>query len=137
MKVLLDTNIIIDCLVKREPYFPHSQEVLSVCLNGRATTYMATHTVADIYYIARKHKPDLQHNLLVKAIVMFTKMLNTVNLTAADVEAASLLRFSDFEDALMSQCAVKIKADYIITRNIKDFVNSTVEAMSPDAFLRT
>jgi predicted nucleic acid-binding protein len=57
-------------------------------------------------------------------------------LTAADVEAASLLQFSDFEDALINQCASKVKADYIVTRNTKDFSKSTVEAISPQEFLK-
>ncbi|MCL2088834.1 MAG: PIN domain-containing protein [Oscillospiraceae bacterium] len=135
MKVLLDTNIIIDCLLEREPYFTHSKEVLRECLDGTTAGYMATHTVNDIFYIVHKIKPDLPSEDLVRAIVMFVKMLETVNLTAADVEAASILRFSDFEDALINQCAAKIKADYIITRNCKDFKYSTIRAITPQDFL--
>ena len=135
MKVLLDTNIIIDCLLEREPYFTSSKEVLRECLDGRTVGYMATHTVNDIFYIAQKNKPDLPTEKLVKAIVMFTKMLESANLTGSDVEAASLLRFTDFEDALINQCASKINADYIVTRNIKDFNNSTVKAITPQEFL--
>ena len=135
MKVLLDTNIIIDCLIEREPYFTYSKEVLRECLDGTTVGYMATHTVNDIFYIAHKNNPNLPSYDIVKAIVMFTKMLETVNLTAVDVESASLLRFSDFEDALINQCASKLKADYIVTRNANDFINSSVKAITPREFL--
>ncbi|MCL2078814.1 MAG: PIN domain-containing protein [Oscillospiraceae bacterium] len=135
MKVLLDTNIILDCLLERYPHFTHSKEVLRQCLDGGVSGYMATHTVNDIFFVAHKNKPELPPENLVKAIVIFTKMLETVNLTAADVEAASFLRLSDFEDALINQCASKIKADYIVTRNIKNFGNSTVTAITPQEFL--
>jgi len=137
MKILIDTNIIIDCLTAREPNFHPSKEVLRKCLDsdGEHTGFMATHTVNDIYYITRKLAPDTPSGDLVEAIVMFTKTLETADLTAEDVEAAGNLQFADFEDALISQCARKIKADYIVTRNTKDFVNSPVKALTPGAFV--
>lgn len=136
MTVFLDTNIIIDCLTEREPHFAFSKEVIRECLEGDTVGYMATHVVNDIFFIVRKGKPDLPPETLVNALVMFTKILETTSLTAADVEAASLLQFSDFEDALINQCASKVKADYIVTRNTKDFSKSTVEAISPQEFLK-
>jgi predicted nucleic acid-binding protein len=135
MKVLLDTNIIVDFLSERQPHFDLSDKVIRECLDGQATGYMATHTANDIFYIVQKSNRDLSSKELVKAIVMCAKMFETVNLTAADIEAASVLRFDDFEDALINQCAVKAKVDYIITRNAKDFINSTVAAIEPAHFL--
>lgn len=136
MKVLIDTNVIIDCLSMREPFFELSKEVLRECTDGETVGYIATHTANDIFYIVKRIKPELPKDEIVKAIVMFVKILETVNLTATDVESASLLKFSDFEDALVSQCAAKIKADYIVTRNTEDFSNSPVKALTPETFLK-
>ena len=136
MTVLLDTNIIIDCLTEREPHFVFSRDVVRKCLDGDVVGFLPTHTANDIFYIVHKSKPDLPPKDLVEAIVMFFKTLETVNLTVSDIEAASLLTFSDFEDALINQCALKIKSDYIITRNVKDFSKSTVKAITPQVFLK-
>jgi predicted nucleic acid-binding protein len=135
MKALLDTNIFIDFLSEREPHFESSDAVIRECLDGKVAGIMATHTANDIFYIVRKNCRDLPTGEIVKAIVMLTKMFETVNLTATDIEAASVLRFSDFEDALINQCATKSKADFIVTRNVKDFKNSTIKAITPQEFL--
>jgi len=135
MKILLDTNIIIDCLTKRMPHFEFSKDVLRECLGGKAIACMATHTANDIFYIAHKTKPDVPVSELVEAIVAFTQILETIDLTAADIKAAASLGFADFEDALISQCAFKANVDFIITRNCKDFAKSIVEAIEPQSFL--
>jgi len=133
MKILIDTNIIVDVYQNREPFTLKSKAVLQLSERGRISGIITANQVTDIYYILGRHIRERAHLKLLVQKLLSTVMLADV--TAADITAAFDLNMPDYEDALTAQCARRMKADYIITRNIKDFLESPVPVITPDDFM--
>lgn len=133
MLVLFDTNIILDVLEKREPFYESSKSTLESCVSGKVTGYIALHSISNIFYILRKRYSSEDRRKLLLYILDLLQIAN------ADHERVrnALKRedFCDFEDCLQDECAQQIKADYLITRNIDDFSNSKIPAVTPLEFL--
>jgi len=133
MKIMVDTNVIIDVYQNRAAFAPTSAKILKLSENSKIIGMITASTVTDIYYILGRYiKEQKRLNTLVQ------KLLSTVRLVdvlATDVTEAFNLEMDDFEDALFAQCAKRVKADYIVTRNTKDFVDSPIPSMEPDDFL--
>ena len=134
MKALIDTNVIIDVLTRREPHYGHSAALLRLC-GGRLTGCIAASQTTDIFYLLRREGMNAQ---TAKALLQkLTDNIKVVDISAADVRAALAGDMQDYEDALLACCAKRQRAAYIITRNEKDFKNSPVPALSPQTFLET
>lgn len=131
MRVLFDTNIILDILEKRLPYYDASKSVLESCVSGNITGYIALHSISNIFYILRKRYSTTDRRKLLLDI------LNLLRIAGADHESVinALQRedFSDFEDCLQDECAKQIHADYIVTRNTTDFSVSDIPAITPES----
>jgi predicted nucleic acid-binding protein len=133
MKILIDTNVIIDILEHREPFFKDSYKVIQLSLEGKLEAVMSVGAVTDVYYIINKGIRDSTKAR--EKIVGLTTLIRICDTFAVDITAALPMNISDFEDAVVSAIAKREKADYIITRNGKDFTNSPVPAISPAQFL--
>ena len=134
MKVLLDTNVLLDIVEKREPYFTDSFKVFLKSATKDIEAIIGAGSVTDIYYIARKNCKDANQALL--HIVDLLKVVFAVDTKASDIQDAMKLDFTDFEDAVVASTAAREKVDYIITRNTGDYRKSVVSAISPSDFLR-
>lgn len=134
MIVLIDTNVILDILEKRDPFYEASSEVLSLCAVRKIKGCIALHSVSNIFYILRKHYSAENRRRLLLGILDFLQIANIDH----DHVKRALERndFSDFEDCLQDECAVQNNADYIITRNIDDFCDSNIPAVTPLDFLK-
>ena len=132
MKVLIDTNVVLDVLCKREGFYEDAARIMKYCEVNKITGVISALTIPNIVYIMRKEL-DAQktRDVIEKLQLMFT----VADLKADDIKKALSMDFKDFEDALQSACASRIKADYIITRNIRDFINSKVTAIKPTELL--
>ncbi len=132
MKVLIDTNVVLDVLCKREGLYEDAARIMKYCEVNKITGIISALTIPNIVYIMRKEL-DAQktRDVIEKLQLVFT----VADLKADDIKKALSMNFKDFEDALQSACASRIKADYIITRNIRDFVNSKVTAIKPTELL--
>lgn len=133
MKVMVDTNIIIDVYQNRTSFAPASAKILKLSESKKITGVVTASTVTDIYFILGRHIKD---HALLKTLVK--KMLTTVTVAdvlASDITEAFKLPMDDFEDALFAQCGKRVKADYIISRNTVDFIHSPIPAIEPDDFL--
>lgn len=134
MLVLFDTNIILDVLEKRLPFYDSSKSVLESCVFGNVTGYIALHSISNIYYILRKRYSAADRRKLLLDI------LDLLQVAGANHESVrnALQRedFSDFEDCLQDECAKQIHADYIVTRNTNDFSASDIPAVIPDDLLK-
>ena len=132
--VLFDTNIILDILEKRLPFYDSSKSVFERCVSGDIIGYIALHSVSNIFYILRKRYSVTDRRRLLLAI------LNLLQVAGANHEnvrnALKRTDFSDFEDCLQDECAKQIHADYIVTRNIGDFASSDIPAIMPDDLLK-
>jgi predicted nucleic acid-binding protein len=127
VKLLLDTNIVVDILSKREGC-GDSLRILKLCEVGRAEGCVSAVTVTDITYILRKYvAPESVRDALLTLILI----IDVTDVLKSDIKGAFSCGIKDFEDAVQSMCAKRIGADYIVTRNLKDFRDSPVRAISP------
>ncbi len=132
MKVLIDANIILDVLQKREPHYRSSSLVWKLCETRKITGYVSVLTFMNIVYILRKElTPDRIKEVFNSLSMIFT----FEDLTESDIRSALTMGLSDFEDSVQMQTAYRVGAEFIITRNIKDFLKSSIPAYSPLEFL--
>ena len=128
MRVLIDTNIILDVLCSRQNFVETSSKIFKLCEIGKIDGYVSALTIPNIVYIMRKElDPEKIKDILEKLSLNFT----VADLRADDIKKAAYLNFKDYEDALQSVCASRIKTNFIVTRNIKDFADSRVAAITP------
>ncbi|MHB1483538.1 MAG: PIN domain-containing protein [Saccharofermentanales bacterium] len=133
MKILIDTNVIIDVLINRDSFVDNSSAVLKLCESEKLQGFITATTITDIYYVLCKSITDKA--VLYNALEKLLSIVEVCDVTKHNVFNALRLRESDFEDAIQSDCAESICADYIITRNIVDFKNSKIKAINPSDFL--
>jgi predicted nucleic acid-binding protein len=130
MKVLLDTNIVVDIISRRAGY-EDSLRVLQYCETKQITGYVSAITITDVTYILRKY---IAPNKVRQALQTMAAVIDIADVTKKDIAGAFGSGMKDFEDAVQAECAKRIGADYIITRNLKDFAKSPVQAVSPAKF---
>lgn len=134
MKIMCDTNVIIDVLLEREPFAENSCKVLSLCEEHRVDGFISASSVTDIYYLVRKHTHST--DLAYKAVGKLLEIVKVCSVTNNDVLTAFQRKARDFEDCLMATCAKSIHCDYIITRNKKDFEEFDIPLLTPTEFLQ-
>ena len=133
MKVLIDTNILSDYLAVREPYFKDAQNIILACCQGRIDGCIAAHSVCNMFYILRSQMPEATRR---KALLWFCEILTVIGVGKHKLAAALENQdFRDMEDCLQTECAAEYSADYIVTRNTKDFEQSRVPAIEPGKLL--
>ena len=132
MKLLIDGNILLDVLQKRETHYTSSALVWKLCETGQAEGCVSALTFANLVYVLRRElTPDSVYEVLKKLSCIF----QFTDLTSGDLSAAGTLRWNDYEDALQAVAAGRMHADYIITRNVRDFKASKIPAITPDELL--
>jgi predicted nucleic acid-binding protein len=117
-KVLLDTNIVLDFALKREPFYENSQVIFCEIVKGNLEGYITASMATDIFYLlqktnGKKFAKDTFADLLV--------IIDVLTVYREDVYIAHHLGWDDFEDALQAQVAIHSNMDAIVTRNIKDY----------------
>ena len=133
MRVLIDTNVILDALVGRQPYFENADKIIKMCADKQIEGYLAAHSISNIFYILRK---DMTVDERRAVLINLCNILSIEDVDSAKVISALRNKeFEDLEDCLQDECASAVKANYSITRNMKDFSNSTVAAIIPEKFL--
>ena len=134
MIVLLDTNIVANCLLARNvPELVDCETILKYCAKGRLTGFVNLPTLATTWYLMRKMNDGARREKLRK-LCSFINLANTE--LAMVQQAIDNDAFPDFEDNLQDCCAKEIHADYIVTANLKDFVgHSQVPAITPAGLL--
>ena len=130
---MIDTNVILDVLLKREEFFESSKAVLTLCEDRKIQGFVSASTITDIFYLTRKalHSPDKTYQLI-------DALLNTVSVltvTNSDVLTALKTRARDFEDCLLAVCARSNRCGGIITRNKDDFLTFCLTLYTPEEFL--
>lgn len=133
MKIIfLDTNIILDFLMKRDDFLKEAERILDMGYNQECKLFLSSLSFSNIAYIARqRYRGNELYDLLDKV----REMMDVADVDKWAVERALKLRAKDFEDALQYYSALKINADYIITRNKKDFSFSDIKVLTPKEFL--
>lgn len=134
MRILLDTNILIDYISKRELFFDDANKIITLCANEKINGCIAAHSVMDALYIIRKEYSLEERRRILTKLIMIVDIIGIDKhniLTALNNES-----FTDIEDCLQMECAKEYKADYIVTRNIQDFKNSPIQPILPSEFIK-
>ena len=134
MKVFLDTNILLDYLLKRQPFYDSVKKIFDMCL-FKIDGYVTPHSLIDIFYMLSE-RTDATIEKCQEIILKLRDVLFIIPETDERVlSAARNNSFDDFEDSMQNESALIAGVDYIITRNKKDFKNSTIAVVTPDEFL--
>jgi predicted nucleic acid-binding protein len=133
-RVLIDTNVLIDYISEREPFSESARSILLLCMDKKLNGSIAAHSVMNAFYILRKEMTLTERREFLLDICTFLTVIG-IDKTKI-VFALENNNFSDVEDCLQVECAKEFNAEYIITRNIKDFTESDIPAISPDDYLK-
>ena len=134
MRILIDTNVIMDYIANREPFAADAERIIELCIEKIVLGSISAHTITNLFYILRKELPLNERR---DTLRKFCRIFMVVGIDSFKLEnALKNDMFDDFEDCLQDECAKEFTANYIITRNIKDFENSSVKAIKPDEFLK-
>lgn len=133
MVILIDTNVALDFLTMRQPFYDDARKVIMICAEGRVQGYLAFHSLPNIFYILRKSYSDTDRRKMLKKLCFVLKVTGASHESICD--AIEHEEFSDFEDCLQYECAKEVSADFIVTRNTDDFFFSKVKPLTPHEFL--
>ena len=134
MKLLIDTNIILDALMNREPWAKSAQAIILAVAEEKAEGCITASSFTDIHYLLRKHLRDKEKTK--QALLGLLTIVSVLDVTGTDCEKAFDLPMPDYEDALLAFCGKRHKVDFIITRNLKHFEGSPVKVSSPEDALK-
>lgn len=133
-KVFIDSDVIIDFLLDREPHAEASTKILELGNKQIITIYTSTLCLNNVHYIIRRFLSEKKSREVLSELMA---IINTVEVTEGDLRNSLTSDFKDFEDGVQHQVALKIEGiKAILTRNLKDFKKSKVAVFSPDAFIR-
>lgn len=133
MRILLDTDVNLDFVLARQPFFVAAQEIYVLIAQKKIEAFVSSITPINIYYFGRKEKGRLV------AIQELQKLLKLVNVCVADkhiLQKALTSPITDYEDAVQHECALAENLDAIVTRNVKDYKNASLPIFTPADFLQ-
>lgn len=133
MRVLIDTNIILDWLMARSPFYANAERIMKECFFGDLEGYVASHTITNLFYILRKDFSVKERKELLLLICSYFQIISEDK--AAIISVLRDENCKDIEDGLQMMCASLQNLDFIVTRNISDFQTSIVPAVSPEKFI--
>lgn len=133
-KLFIDSDVVIDFFTDRESHANPASELFEMNEQGSVILFLSAVSVNNIYYIIRRF---LGHKKTIEVIETLTEMTEIIGTTKAEIIQALKNDFSDYEDSIQYSSALNIKGlDAIITRNIKDYKNSSIAVMTPLNFLK-
>jgi len=132
MKVLIDTNVILDVLYKREGFYEDSLKIWKLCETRKIDGYISALSIPNIVYILRR---ELDSEKTLEVINNINLVFKIYDLKSEIIMQAAEKKTKDYEDALQMVTAQKLKASFIVTRNIKDFTGSKIIAVKPSELL--
>ncbi len=133
-KVFVDTDVILDLLAKRIPFFHSSAVLFTFAEMKKIELYTTPIMLANTFYILRKHLGNTEaENALRKLRIL----LHVIDSSESIIDKALNSDFSDFEDAIQYYTALEHNITVILTRNLRDYKNASVIVQTPEAFLVT
>jgi predicted nucleic acid-binding protein len=133
-KVLLDSDVVIDYVVKRQPFDTEALEIFRLLARGAFIGYITNITPINVFYVGRKIKGAEDTRRSIK------RLLDILEVSVADrdlLHNSLSSKITDYEDAVQHACAEAEKLDAIVTRNLADYKNATITVYSPADFLKT
>ena len=134
-RVLIDTDVILDFFLDRKPFSDHAARVLSLCESREIKGFITSVIISNVYYLLRQMAT---HEKVVEKLTQLITITEVLTTDRNVILKALTSNFKDFEDALQNYSAeLDGQIDLIITRNIKDFRNSSLGVMTPENYLKT
>lgn len=129
MKVFLDTNIFFDFIFRRIPFYEDAKKVVALANNGKTELFISALSLVNAVYVSKKY--HYTEDAMRKTLTIILNFINVADLTKDNVISSLTSNWKDYEDCTQFKCAMDIDADYIVTRNEKDFLNSNIPVCSP------
>ena len=132
MKLFLDTNVLLDIFMRREPYYDASAQVVYACERGQFTGGFTTLSACNVVYALRK---QLGNEQTIEAMRQLVRIIEPIGTSVASLLQSLENPQTDFEDTIQSRCALEWNADSIITRDKSGFASCTIPVLTPSDFL--
>ena len=134
-RVLIDTDVILDFFFDRKPFSDNAAKVLSLCESRKIKSFITSVIISNVYYLL---KQTSTHEKVIEKLVQLVTITEVLTTDREVIIKALNSNFKDFEDALQNYSAeLNGQIDLIVTRNIKDFKNSSLGVMTPGNYLKT
>ena len=132
--VLLDTDVILDFLLDREPFSQYSTEIFHLCETKKINGYITPLSYSNVYYILRR---STRHQKVIAGLKQLLSITHVLSMPVEVFANALYSKFNDFEDSLQHYSALKNpQIEVILTRNVKDYSHSEIGVMSPESYLK-
>ena len=133
-RVLIVTDVILDFFFDRKPFSDNAAKVLAFCESKEITGYITSVIICNVYYLLRQ---TAKHEKVVEKLNQLISITEVLTTDKATIKLALNSEFKDFEDAIQNYSAeISGVIDVIITRNIKDYKNSSLGVMSPENYIK-
>lgn len=133
MKLLIDTNVILDMVFQRNGC-DKAMELFQKVKNNRDTAYITASSVTDIFYIIRKEIHDDKQTYVIMENIF--KLVSILSVTEKDIQDAFKQRWKDFEDCVQYMAGKNNGVDYIITVNRKDYADAALPVLTPSSWIK-
>lgn len=133
MRILLDTDVNLDFVLQRQPFYAEAREIFIQLAKGKFEAYICGITPLNIFYIARKEFGNDKTRLEISKLL---QLVNVCTVNKQVLQNALTSKISDYEDAVQNESAIAENLDAIVTRNTKDYSNSTLKIYTPGEFLQ-
>lgn len=133
MKILIDTNVVLDVLLKREPFYHNGAKILNLSGRSDINLYVSASAITDIYYIANQTIRNREE--VKRLLINLVKVISIASVSKDEIKNALLLLWSDFEDSVQYSVAILQEMDGIVTRNPNDYKEAEIEIWKPEELL--
>lgn len=133
-EIYIDSDIILDLLAKREPFYPFSAELFSLVEEGKINAFVSPLIFSNLYYLLRKLKSK---EIARKSLYKLKLLVKILPVDEKIIELALLSEFDDFEDAIQYYTAKGNNIHYLVTRNIKDYKKADITICTAEEYLKT
>lgn len=134
MRLFLDTNVVLDLLGEREPFYESAAKIATLADKGEIQLVVSALSYSTVFYILSRYESN---ELVKEKMRKFKVITETSDLTDRVIDKGLASKFTDFEDALQYYCAVQLECEILITRNGKDFKESDIPVLTPDEYINS
>ncbi len=133
-KLFIDTNVLLDLLGEREPFYDSIAKIATIADKGKVKLIVSALSYSTVFYLLSKFE---NREVVKEKLRRFKVISETSDLTDRIIDKGLSSNFTDFEDALQYHCALIMDCNILITRNAKDFKKSAIPVMTPDEYLKS
>jgi predicted nucleic acid-binding protein len=132
VRILIDTNVVLDVVLARQPWAAEAIELLDRVARGETQGLVAAHSVTTVFYVVERER---DRRTALTAVGDLLSIVGVAELGSADFQRALTLGLKDFEDAVQVAASLRVGADFLVTRNARDFRGSPVAIRAPGEIL--